>query len=311
MSDKTPNSDADPIPDIRNRSLSERLSALMRGRSVRQAASDWGIGTSTLNAYLRNGSVPSLNLANQISNIEGVNLQWLATGEGQIIQSEVDEKAQQVAYALMTNDEATLAKLEAVSEQQVKDKLRLYAELKEKIKLPDFTKEIIATALTGARVGPLDADAIAKVINDLDNKFIDEFALIPGYDIQVSAGYGTEAGDEEPSRFYAYRRRWLKYRGFSEKDLVVVWAYGDSMEPTISNKNILVINIKRTMLVDGKIFVIRNENQLWVKRVQVMPNSWLLLSDNPLYKAIEVPMDEQHNFHVVGQVVHIGKDIED
>ncbi|MCU8103488.1 helix-turn-helix transcriptional regulator [Shewanella sp. SM101] len=142
--------------------------------------------------------------------------------------------------------------------------------------------------------------------------FLSEFALIPGYSVQVSAGWGSEGSDEvEPSRHLAFRKRWLKWRGFAEKDLVVVWAKGDSMEPIISNNNTLLINMQRTELTDGNIFVIRNENQLWVKRVQVMPNAWRLLSDNKLYDPIEVPMDEQHGFQVVGQVVHISKDIGD
>lgn len=142
--------------------------------------------------------------------------------------------------------------------------------------------------------------------------FLSEFALIPGYSIQVSAGWGSEGSDDiEPSRHLAFRKRWLKWRGFAEKDLVIVWAKGDSMEPIISNNNTLLINTQRTELTDGNIYVIRSDNQLWVKRVQVKPNAWLLLSDNPLYPPIEVPKTEQHNFHVVGQVVHISKDIGD
>jgi len=142
--------------------------------------------------------------------------------------------------------------------------------------------------------------------------FLSEFALIPGYNVQVSAGWGSEGSDDiEPSRHLAFRKRWLKWRGFAEKDLVIVWAKGDSMEPIISNNNTLLINTQRTELTDGNIYVIRSDNQLWVKRVQVKPNAWLLLSDNPLYPPIEVPKTEQHNFHVVGQVVHISKDIGD
>lgn len=145
-----------------------------------------------------------------------------------------------------------------------------------------------------------------------NNDFLSEFALIPGYSIQVSAGWGSEGSDDiEPSRHLAFRKRWLKWRGFAEKDLVIVWAKGDSMEPIISNNNTLLINTQRTELTDGNIYVIRSDNQLWVKRVQVKPNAWLLLSDNPLYPPIEVPKTEQHNFHVVGQVVHISKDIGD
>ncbi len=140
--------------------------------------------------------------------------------------------------------------------------------------------------------------------------FESEFALIPGYNIQVSAGWGSEADDEsQPTRHLAFRRRWLKWRGFTEKDLTLVFAKGDSMEPTISDNNTLLVNMQRTVPTDGNIFVIRNGSQLWVKRVQVRPNAWLLISDNALYPPIEVPMDEQHNFQVIGQVVHIAKDI--
>lgn len=139
-----------------------------------------------------------------------------------------------------------------------------------------------------------------------------EFALIPGYAVQVSAGHGSQAFDgSEPSRYLAFRKKWLRFRGFSEKDLVIVWAKGDSMEPTIHNNDTLVIHTGRTKLVDGQIFVIRFDDTLWVKRVQVRASSWLLISDNEVYPPIEIKHEEQSTFVVVGQVVHIAKDIGD
>lgn len=141
----------------------------------------------------------------------------------------------------------------------------------------------------------------------------DEFVLIPGYSVQVSAGHGSQAFDAySPSRYLAFRKKWLKYRNFSEKELVIVWAKGDSMEPTIHNNDSLVIHQGRKKLVDGKIFVIRFDETLWVKRIQVMPQSWLLISDNKeLYPPIEIKHAEHATFEVVGEVVHIAKDIGD
>lgn len=141
----------------------------------------------------------------------------------------------------------------------------------------------------------------------------DEFALIPGYSIQVSAGHGSQAFDNyEPSRYLAFRKKWLKFRRFEAKDLVIVWAKGDSMEPTIHNNDTLVIHQGRKKLVDGKIFVIRFDETLWVKRIQVMPHSWLLISDNKeLYPPIEIKHADHSTFEVVGEVVHIAKDIGD
>jgi len=140
--------------------------------------------------------------------------------------------------------------------------------------------------------------------------FLDEFALIPGYRIQVSAGHGSlTQGELEPSRHLAFRRKWLRWRGFAEKDLAIVWSKGDSMEPTISNNDTLVVHLGRTRPVDGHIYVVRNDDQLWVKRLQVLPGSWLLLSDNKHYQPIEIPKDDQHTFEVIGQVVHIAHDV--
>lgn len=143
-----------------------------------------------------------------------------------------------------------------------------------------------------------------------DTGFSDEFALIPGYRVQVSAGHGSLThGELEPCRHLAFRRKWLRWRGFEEKELAIVWSKGDSMEPTISNNDTLVVHLGRTRPVDGHIYVVRNDDQLWVKRLQVLPSAWLLLSDNKHYQPIEVPKDEQHTFEVIGQVVHIAHDV--
>jgi len=138
----------------------------------------------------------------------------------------------------------------------------------------------------------------------------DEFALIPGYRVQVSAGHGAlTQGEQEPCRYLAFRRKWLRWRGFEEKELAIVWSKGDSMEPTISNNDTLVVHLGRTRPVDGHIYVVRNDDQLWVKRLQVRPDAWVLISDNAIYPPMTIPKDEQHTFEVIGQVVHIAHDV--
>lgn len=104
----------------------------------------------------------------------------------------------------------------------------------------------------------------------------------------------------------------MKYRGFNEKDLAIVWAKGDSMEPTIHNNDTLVVHMGRDKPQDGHIYIFRNCEELFVKRYQSMPGAWRLISDNKsLYEPIVIPKEDQHQFEVVGQVVHIAKDIGD
>ncbi|MGD8172175.1 S24 family peptidase [Vibrio sp. TRT 21S02] len=147
---------------------------------------------------------------------------------------------------------------------------------------------------------------------DLYRDFTEEFALIPGYRVQVSAGHGALNPEQlEPTRHLAFRRKWLKYRGFKETDLAIVWAKGDSMEPTIHNNDTLVVHLGRDKPADGHIYIFRNGDELFVKRYQSMLGTWRLISDNTFYSALDIPKEEQHQFDVVGQVVHIAKDIGD
>ncbi|MBQ4781984.1 helix-turn-helix domain-containing protein [Pectobacterium versatile] len=176
---------------------------------------------------------------------------------------------------------------------------------------PTLDNLIMLSAAMGVSIEWLALGSGDKEKQKESSSFLDDFALIPGYDVQVSTGNGTIALDErQPSRHLAFRRKWLSYRGFNEKDLVLLWAKGDSMEPTISNNDTLVVNTSLTKPIDGNIYVIRHEDNLWAKRLQVQPGAWLLISDNQaVYPPIEIKREDMANFEVIGQVVHISKDV--
>ncbi|OPX57145.1 hypothetical protein BTE48_00995 [Oceanospirillum multiglobuliferum] len=139
----------------------------------------------------------------------------------------------------------------------------------------------------------------------------EEFALVPGYNIQVSAGHGAfPDAFETPTRKLAFRHKWLRFRGLHVKDLVLVFAKGDSMEPTISDNNTLLIDTSQRDLQDGNIYVIRTDGHLIVKRVQQLWNKGILLiSDNASYKEQQLSPEEVKELQVVGKVVWIGKDL--
>ncbi|HIF6161015.1 TPA: XRE family transcriptional regulator [Vibrio parahaemolyticus] len=72
---------SDPNFEEKKGSITERLSSLLRGRSLRAVAKDWGIPLSTVTAYVSKGSIPSVDKAYQIANAENVTVEWLVTGE--------------------------------------------------------------------------------------------------------------------------------------------------------------------------------------------------------------------------------------
>jgi phage repressor protein C with HTH and peptisase S24 domain len=141
------------------------------------------------------------------------------------------------------------------------------------------------------------------------NEAMTEFALIPGYNVQISAGNGLESEQEQVTRKLAFRHKWLKFKGLKEKDLVLVFTKGDSMEPTISDNNTLMIDTSQQELQDGHIYVIRTNNHLVVKRIQNTLNGFILISDNKEYERVDITYDEAEDLQVIGRVVWIGKDV--
>lgn len=139
----------------------------------------------------------------------------------------------------------------------------------------------------------------------------DEYAYIPMYDVEVSAGNGAAAyGVAEPANHLAYRKDWLKLRGLFAKDLNCVTARGDSMEPTIHSKDTLLVDTSKNNPRDGQIYVIRSSDVLWVKRIQrQIDGSLSLISDNPTYAPMQLNLDDHPDIQVIGQVVQISKDL--
>ena len=69
----------------------------------------------------------------------------------------------------------------------------------------------------------------------------DEFTLIDSYAIYASAGHGSEIGHELQTEPMSFRTDWLKKEGFSPDRLAVIRAKGDSMEPTISDNDVILV----------------------------------------------------------------------
>lgn len=135
------------------------------------------------------------------------------------------------------------------------------------------------------------------------SRFEDEFDLVNVYDVDISAGHGSICGgDATPVSRLAFRKDWLSRHGFYAKDLMIVYAAGDSMFPTIQDKEPLLINTGDKSLTDGFIYVIRNGENFWVKRIQrQLDGSLLLISDNKTYPPMPLDLDEASDVEIMGK----------
>ncbi len=147
----------------------------------------------------------------------------------------------------------------------------------------------------------------------VDANFLDEeFVLVPGYHVQVSAGSGCTPLQDNPKvrRHLAFRKKWIQHKNLNPKSLCVVFAKGDSMADTIKDNDSLLVDLSSTTPVDGRVFVVRLGDELYAKRIQVgLLGELTLISDNSSYKAIEIAKENLNQLVIIGRVVQISTEV--
>jgi len=140
----------------------------------------------------------------------------------------------------------------------------------------------------------------------------DGFSVVPVFaDVMISAGHGSLVEDHcEPTSYMAFRNDWLRERGFLLKDLCVYIARGDSMSPTIEDREPILTHRSEADKIpqDGHIFVIRSGDTHFVKRIQKqLDNTLLLISDNKAYPPMTLDLEIAQDVEILGKVVNSSK----
>ncbi|WP_334323335.1 LexA family transcriptional regulator [Gilliamella apicola] len=100
----------------------------------------------------------------------------------------------------------------------------------------------------------------------------------------------------------------IKNQGCKTEDLTAIWAKGDSMDPTISNHDILIINKAYCKPIDGYLYAVQYDDQICVKRIQNQGTNLALLCDNPKYPTLLIDKNSPQNFEIIGHVIYLLKD---
>jgi phage repressor protein C with HTH and peptisase S24 domain len=135
------------------------------------------------------------------------------------------------------------------------------------------------------------------------------FLLIPRYDVHGSAGFGSFVQNESIVDFLAFREDWIRHDlGLAPSELVLIRARGDSMEPTIRDGDMLLVDIAPKHWKEDGIYVLTIEERLMVKRVQFRPGGALeVVSDNKAYVPLLIKAKEADDVRLAGKVVWSGR----
>lgn len=131
------------------------------------------------------------------------------------------------------------------------------------------------------------------------------FVVLPKRSEAAAAGAGTPQPPNTRSEFIAFGHDWIRDTfGLEPTDLLLEAAVGKSMQPTIRDNDLLLIDVTDRKLREFGIYVLEFQGERLVKRVQrKLDGSLLLISDNAIYEPERIPAERAHEVGVVGRVV--------
>lgn len=134
-----------------------------------------------------------------------------------------------------------------------------------------------------------------------------EFIQVPWMEAEASMGGGPAVVSKHIISHLSFRADWLLQKG-NYKKMAIINAGGSSMEPTIPDESIVLINEAKTHPpVNGKIYFVCYDGELFLKRLKVHGERVeVLISDNG---NTEIPIDPSVQFEILGRAIWFGKEL--
>ena len=134
---------------------------------------------------------------------------------------------------------------------------------------------------------------------DEDRIWIDRF------DYHFSAGNGLIQWEVREKRAIPFNSAFFKARGARPQDCKLLVVRGDSMEPWAEDKNVIMVDVTSTRIVDGERYAIYFQDEPLVKQIFKEAGGGLTLhSYNPRYPDKIVTPDKLEFVHIVGRVIY-------
>lgn len=131
------------------------------------------------------------------------------------------------------------------------------------------------------------------------------YVQVPRYEIAASAGGGALVHSEQIVDVMSFKSDYLKVSlGLSPKNVAVISVVGDSMEPYLSEGDLVMVDLGVTSIQNNAVYVLQFGESLLVKRVQVkLDGEVIVKSDNPRYEPESFRGEAAERLRVVGRMV--------
>lgn len=134
-----------------------------------------------------------------------------------------------------------------------------------------------------------------------------DFVAVSRLSVEVGAGPGRAPGLVEEVGALQFKRDFLRAAGVSALNAAIVTVVGTSMEPTIKDGAVLLLNRADRDPRPGYIYAFSWDGEMLVKRFQKINNTWYATSDNAdKHEHPDIEIDGSAHAVVHGRAIWMG-----
>lgn len=155
------------------------------------------------------------------------------------------------------------------------------------------------------RAGSFPAERLAPTAEPIDLDTHPDLRQVPRVKFKLSAGVSgfavePEDGNGKPIFF---RQDWFDLHGYRPSRMFAVRICGSSMEPSLWEGDLVVINTDDIAPHDGDVFAINYEGEMCIKRLRRDAGEWWATSDNADQRRFS-PKRCTEDVKIIGRVVY-------
>lgn len=126
-------------------------------------------------------------------------------------------------------------------------------------------------------------------------------------DVSASAGSGHIQGsdiiDVIHAIEYSNEQALSMFGGRASSGVKVINVRGDSMSPTIEPGDLLFVDVSINEFDGDGIYTFGFDGKIYVKRLQMIPDQLLVISDNSKYREWSINKENEYRFYIYGKVL--------
>lgn len=126
-------------------------------------------------------------------------------------------------------------------------------------------------------------------------------------DVSASAGAGHIHGSDVIDVIHAIEfsndQALAMFGGRTPSGVKVINVRGDSMASTIEPGDLIFVDVTINEFDGDGIYVFGFDGKVYVKRLQMIPDQLLVISDNPRYREWNITKENEHRFYIYGKVL--------